>query len=147
MYKSYRKCSVIITLLFSSACFGLTVPSSPTNSVGNDEVRARDGSSCRQGTHQGPTFDTGVSGGITNNDLASIGQNINNQANQGYSANNNSQANNIANDVGLYARVIIPLGNDVPRIDCSRLYELEIQRMELEIEKLKKSGQTNVVVE
>ena len=40
------------------------------------------------------------------------------------------------------------LGNDdIPRVDCTRLYNLEIQRMELEIEKLKKSGNSNVVVE
>ena len=142
---------LILFLLFPSLCFGLIVSTSPSNIFGSDEVRARDGSSCHQGTHQGTTFDAGISGGRTNNDLNSIGQSINNsnQSNVQIGNNNiNSQSGTIANDIGLYARVIIPLGNDnIPRVDCTRLYDLEIQRMELEIEKLKKSGNSNVVVE
>ena len=137
---------ILILLLFPSLCFGLIIPTTPSNVSGSDEVRARDGSTCHQGTHQGTTFDTGISGGRTNNDLNSIGQNINNSSQSGMQ--NNSQSGTIANDIGLYARVIIPLGNDdIPRVDCTRLYDLEIQRMELELEKLKKSGNSNVVVE
>ena len=33
-----------------------------------------------------------------------------------------------------YARIIIPLGTPPKRLDCSRLYDLEIQRLKAEIE-------------
>lgn len=36
-----------------------------------------------------------------------------------------------------YARVIIPLGETPQRLDCSRLYDLEIQRLKAEIEMLR----------
>ena len=36
-----------------------------------------------------------------------------------------------------YARIIIPLGASPRRIDCSRLYDLEIARLKAEIEMLK----------
>ena len=36
-----------------------------------------------------------------------------------------------------YARVVIPLGERPERIDCKRLYDLEIQRLEMEIELMK----------
>ena len=41
-------------------------------------------------------------------------------------------------DIGVYSRIIIPLGKRVKsRIDCNRLYELELQKKELEVMKLK----------
>jgi hypothetical protein len=40
-------------------------------------------------------------------------------------------------DVGVYARITIPLGKVAKnRIDCNRLYELELQMKQLELQKL-----------
>ena len=40
-------------------------------------------------------------------------------------------------DVGVYARITIPLGKVArSRIDCNRLYELELQKKQLEVYKL-----------
>ena len=40
-------------------------------------------------------------------------------------------------DIGIYSRIIIPLGKRVKsRINCNRLYELELQKKELEVMKL-----------
>jgi hypothetical protein len=40
-------------------------------------------------------------------------------------------------DIGLYARITIPLGKTAKsRIDCNRLYELELQKKQLELQKL-----------
>ena len=36
-----------------------------------------------------------------------------------------------------YARIVIPLGSTPKRLDCSRLYDLEIQRLKAEIQMLK----------
>ena len=40
-------------------------------------------------------------------------------------------------DIGVYSRITIPLGKRAKsRIDCNRLYELELQKKELEVMKL-----------
>ena len=40
-------------------------------------------------------------------------------------------------DIGVYSRILIPLGKRVKsRINCNRLYELELQKKELEVMKL-----------
>ncbi len=36
-----------------------------------------------------------------------------------------------------YARIIVPLGAAPKRLDCARLYDLEIQRLKAEIEMLR----------
>ena len=42
-------------------------------------------------------------------------------------------------DVGVYARITIPLGKRAKsRIDCNRLYELELRKKQLEVIKLEK---------
>ena len=40
-------------------------------------------------------------------------------------------------DIGLYARIIIPLDGPSERINCNTLYQLELQRRRLEVQKLK----------
>jgi hypothetical protein len=45
-------------------------------------------------------------------------------------------------DVGVYARITIPLGKRTKsRIDCNRLYELELRKKELEVMKLERELQ------
>ena len=48
-----------------------------------------------------------------------------------------STNNKKVGDIGVYSRIIIPLGKRVKsRINCNRLYELELQKKELEVMKL-----------
>jgi len=58
---------------------------------------------------------------------------------------NYDQMNNYINggtDVGVYARIIIPLGKrNKSRIDCNRLYELELRTKQLEVQKLERELQ------
>ena len=55
------------------------------------------------------------------------------------------QMNNYINggtDVGVYARIMIPLGKRVKsRIDCNRLYDLELRKKQLEVMKLERELQ------
>ena len=45
-------------------------------------------------------------------------------------------------DVGVFARITIPLGKRTKsRIDCNRLYELELRKKQLEVMKLEKELQ------
>ena len=41
-------------------------------------------------------------------------------------------------DVGVFARIIIPLDGPTERINCNTLYQLELKKKRLEIEKLEK---------
>jgi hypothetical protein len=77
---------------------------------GQDEVHASDGTTCRSAVSgTGAYLDLGVIRG-------------NNQSN---------------NDVATYGRVVIPIGRSPKRVDCSRLYELEVERLQLELKLLK----------
>lgn len=40
------------------------------------------------------------------------------------------------NDVGVYARITIPLDGPKERINCNTLYQLELQKKRIEVEKL-----------
>ncbi|TIV65865.1 MAG: hypothetical protein E5V74_06730 [Mesorhizobium sp.] len=86
---------------------GVTLPQ------GQDEVHASDGTTCR----------SAVSGSGAYLDLGVIrGNNSSNQTNS---------------DVATYGRVVIPIGRTPKRVDCSRLYELEVERLQLELKLLK----------
>ncbi len=74
---------------------------------GHDEVRAADGTTCRSAVSgAGAYLDTGVIG------------NPNGGGSSGVSA---------------YGRVVIPLGRKPARLDCGRLYDLEVQRLQIEL--------------
>jgi hypothetical protein len=77
---------------------------------GQDEVHAADGTTCR----------SAVSGSGAYVDLGVI--------------RGNSQSDN---SVATYGRVVIPIGRTPRRVDCSRLYELEVERLQLELKLLK----------
>lgn len=73
---------------------------------GHDEVRAADGTSCR----------SAISGGGAYLDIGVIGT---------------PNASNSATSA--YGRVVVPLGFSRKRIDCTKLYELEVQRLAMEL--------------
>ena len=89
---------------------------------GQDEVHASDGTTCRSAVSGSGAFvDLGVIRG-------------------------NEQSNN---GVATYGRVVIPIGRTPKRLDCSRLYELEVERLQMELRLLKMGiapdGQTGSV--
>lgn len=78
---------------------------------GTDEVRAADGTSCRSAVGgNGAYLDVGVIG-----------------------------KQSTADDNAYYGRVVVPLGKSPKRLDCAKLYELEVERLKLELE-LAKAG-------
>jgi hypothetical protein len=95
--------------------FGVNLPQVglPT---GSDEIRTTDGASCRSAVGgNGAYMDMGVIASPENED-----------------ANASAAA---------YGRVVIPLGYKAKRLDCSKLYNLEIQRLKMELE-LARMGST-----
>lgn len=72
---------------------------------GFDEIRAADGTTCRASmANSGAYLDSGVIG------------------------DNSSQR------ISAYGRLVVPLGQKPRRLDCDKLYQLELQRLELEVE-------------
>ena len=43
-----------------------------------------------------------------------------------------------AGDVGIYSRLVIPLGGPKSRINCNDLYQLELRKKQLEVMKLER---------
>jgi hypothetical protein len=99
--------------------FGVNLPQ-VTLPNGSDEIRTTDGASCRSSVGgDGAYMDVGVIGSPESTD-----------------ANASAAA---------YGRLVIPLGYKAKRLDCTKLYNLEIQRlkMELELARMGSSGSAN----
>ncbi len=102
------------------AAEGLLLPPAPTGPGGEDSITTSDGVRCSNSINSsGGYLDVGVAGGDINN-------------NYYYGGSGSPQQQGT---VG-YARVIVPLGQAPRRLDCSRLYELEIERLRAEIQML-----------
>ena len=113
-------CAALILAGFSAqAADGILLPSPPVGPGGEDLITTSEGVRCSQSINSsGGYLDFGVAGG----DLSTY-------TTPGVTAGPQSA-------IG-YARIIIPLGAAPKRLDCSRLYDLEIQRLKAEIQMLK----------
>jgi hypothetical protein len=92
----------------SNTQYGVSLPNTslPT---GSDEVRAADGTSCRSAVGgDGAYMDTGVIGSPGQSDSDFSG--------------------------AVYTRLVVPLGGRQKRLNCESLYELEIQRLRMELD-------------
>lgn len=89
---------------------------------GNDSIRAGD-LDCKNAIGGSTNFEIGMTGVINNAVMPIIGK----------KDPNNPQLK----DIGLYARLIIPLDAPKERINCNTLYQLELQRRRLEVERLR----------
>jgi hypothetical protein len=85
----------------------------------SDKFRAGD-LDCSNAIGGGTTLEFGVTGIINNDDNPLSSEFGNNQT----------------KDVGVYGRIIIPLDGPKERINCNTLYELELRKKRLEVEKL-----------
>lgn len=103
-----------------SSSLNLALPSAPGN-YQSDSFRAGE-LDCSNAIGSATTLEFGVTGIISKGE---------------YDALNNSFNDTRAGDVGVYSRIVIPLGKRVKnRIDCNRLYELELRKKQLEVQKL-----------
>ncbi len=105
-----------------SSSLSLSLPSASTG-MGSDSIKAGD-LDCKNSIGGSTNFELGVIGTI-NNAIAPFG------------FGKKDEFNPQTKDLGLYARIIIPLDAPKERINCNTLYQLELQRRRLEIEKLR----------
>lgn len=108
---------------------GFYLPQGPTGPGGEDSIETSSGTRCRQAINgNGAYLDVGIAGSRSN------GTEFTRYGVSGSSDGDGGQA------LG-YARMIVPLGRKPERIDCSRLYELELARLRREIELLKMAAE------
>lgn len=114
-----------------SANRGVFLPPAPNGPGGEDSIETADGTRCRQSINSnGAYLDLGATGSAAKplaDDRAGNGIVL-------FSQERDQEA--LA-----YVRVTIPLGQRPARLDCSRLYELEIERLRRELELLRMAAE------
>ena len=98
----------------------LALPSSPST-YGQDSIRAGD-LDCKNAIGGATQLEFGVTG-IVNNATSPF-------------SSSNDALNPQTKDVGVYARIVIPLDGPKERINCNSLYQLELRKKRLEVLKL-----------
>ena len=128
-----KKCIILLILLMSnsnvlaqSSSLNLAIPQSP-QSYQSDRVRAGD-LECSAAIGSSTNVEFGVVGILNQNDP---------YQNNVYVDPSVRNSDGFVRDVGVYARMQIPIGAPKERLDCTKLYRLEIEKKELELLKLR----------
>ena len=109
------------TVMADSGSLNLSLPSAGF-SYGTDSIKAGD-LDCKNSIGGSTNFEFGFTGIIYNALTPFMG--------------GQDESNPQTKDIGIYARIIIPLDAPKERINCNTLYQLELQRRRLEVEKLR----------
>ena len=102
----------------SNSGINLALPSTP-GMYGQDSIRTEQGLDCKNAIGGATSFEFGVTGVIDN-----------------YQSPFGGNSGMSEKDVGLYARIVIPLDGPKERINCNSLYELELRKKRIEVLKL-----------
>ena len=119
-----KLCVVLVSLMIATGAsaeqssLNLALPSAP-QAYGQDSIRAGD-LDCKNAIGGSTTFEMGLTG-IVDNYQSPFGGGNSNQSEK---------------DVGVYARIVIPLDKPKERINCNSLYELELRKKRIEVLKL-----------
>ena len=120
---------LLILLLLSNTAYAnsnslnLQLPNGQNN-YSSDKFKAGD-LDCQNAIGSATQLEVGVTGIIDKGYYDSVNDYVNTGSNVG--------------DVGMYARITIPLGKRVrQRINCNELYELELQKKRLEVMRLER---------
>ena len=108
------------SVMADNTSLNLALPSASLG-YGTDSIKAGD-LDCKNSIGGGTNFEFGFTG-IINNAITIFGE--------------EDLLNPQTKDIGVYARIIIPLDGPSERINCNTLYQLELQRRRLEVEKLR----------
>ena len=116
----YALLLALSSTVMANSSLNLALPSANAG-YGTDRIKAGD-LDCTNSIGGGTNFEVGFTG-IINNAITIFGE--------------EDPLNPQTKDIGLYARIIIPLDGPNERINCNTLYQLELQRRRLEVEKLR----------
>lgn len=126
----------LLMFLFASGVVGaqtsslnLAIPTSPQN-YQSDRIRAGD-LECSHAIGSATNLEFGVVGIIND------GSPFNNLTNNVIVNPNMNYNNDFVKDVGVYAKITIPIGAPKERLNCNILYQLELEKKRLEVIRLK----------
>ena len=105
--------------LADSSSLNLQLPSS-TSTYGQDSIRTSEGLDCKNAIGGATNLEFGVTGIVDNYE----------------SPFSSSSGVESTKDVGVYARIVIPLDSPKERINCNSLYQLELRKKRLEVLRL-----------
>jgi hypothetical protein len=111
-----------------TSSLNLAIPSTTPN-FQSDRVRAGE-LECDAAIGSATNVEFGVVGIIND------GSPFNNATNN-IIVNPNMRSNEFVKDVGVYAKITIPIGAPKQRLNCNLLYELELEKKRLEVFKLR----------
>lgn len=121
----YLNYAFILMLIFvgktahaENSGLNLSLPSAPSI-YGQDSIRTKDGLDCKNSIGGATQLEFGMTGIIDNADTP-------------FSDSFGDQSK----DIGVYARIVIPLDKPKQRINCNSLYELELRAKRIEVLKL-----------
>ena len=139
MIKLFRIVTVIVfgawcNLAYSQANINMAIPQAQ-RSFQSDRVRAGD-VECSAAIGSSTNVEFGVVGILNENDPYA-NQFMINQDPEFY----NTFQDEFVRDVGVYARITIPIGAPKKRLDCTELYKLELEKKRLEVLKLRQEVQ------
>ena len=120
-----KRFAIVLTLfchnlMADSSSLNLALPNAG-NTYGQDSIRSGD-LDCKNSIGGATNFEIGVTG-IIDNAVTPF--------------SSEDPANPQTKDIGLYARIVIPLDAPKERINCNTLYQLELQRRRIEVMKLR----------
>lgn len=107
-------------VMADSSSLNLALPSMGAT-YGTDSIRAGD-LDCKNSIGGATNFELGVTGIVDNAVTPFTSEDPNNPQTK---------------DIGIYARIVIPLDAPKERINCNTLYQLELQRRRIEVMKLR----------
>ena len=121
--------NLILVLLISIPCtayaqnsgVGISLPGMGST-YGQDSIRAGD-LDCKNSIGGATNLEFGITGVIDNYQSP-------------FGGNNSDTFGNTEKDIGVYARITIPLDKPKERINCNSLYQLELRKKRLEVLKL-----------
>jgi hypothetical protein len=111
-----------------SSSLNLALPNS-SGSYASDRIRAGN-LECSNAIGGATALEFGVVGILNQNGP------YDNRYGSSYTIPDNYDSNDLIKDVGVYAKITIPLDKPKERLNCNTLYKLELERRRLEIQKL-----------
>ena len=117
---------LVSTAYAETSSLNLSLPNS-SSTYGQDSIRTQDGLDCKNAIGGATQMEFGMTG-IVDNYESPFGD-------------SNAYGIEQSKDVGVYARIVIPLDAPKERINCNSLYQLELRKKRLEVLKLEEELQ------
>jgi hypothetical protein len=126
MHKILIVLFLVSTAYAETSSLNLSLPNS-SGTYGQDSIRTQDGLDCKNAIGGATQMEFGMTG-IVDNYESPFGD-------------SNDYGVSQTKDVGVYARIVIPLDAPKERINCNSLYQLELRKKRLEVLKLEEELQ------